>query len=85
MRVKPFYNANGNCPKATTIIELANGDELLIHYETPVAGFISGKGYVRSEQFHSVTTSKHVNYYCGGKGEGIKVEQDELDNLYASI
>jgi hypothetical protein len=58
---------------------------ILFSYKTPVAAWISGRGYVRTSQFWSVTTSKHINMwlrdnYCN-PDEVQKVPQSELDNL----
>ena len=46
-----------------TEITLANGTIVFVSYETPVAAFIPGRGIVRSEQYYSRTTSKHVNQF----------------------
>ena len=34
---------------------------IFFSYRTPVAAYIFGRGYVRTEQFFSVTTSRHIN------------------------
>ena len=46
----------------------ANGTEvetdtarIFFSYRTPVAAYVFGRGYVRTEQFWSVTTSRHIN------------------------
>jgi len=44
-----------------TEITLSNGTIVLVSYSTPVACFIPGEGYYRTEQKWSVTTSKHIN------------------------
>ena len=48
-----------------TLLKMGN-NEILFSYNTPVAGFIDGKGYVRVNKFYSVTTSKHINKYLDG-------------------
>ena len=56
------------------------GKSILFSYQTPVAGY-DDDGAFRSEDFFSVTTSKHINKYLGGKDVGKVVEQKFFDNL----
>ncbi len=69
----------------STQISLADGTEVLFSYSTPVAALVPGKGWIRTEQFYSVTTSKHINRWlaenCGG--EVATVPQWEVDQLVA--
>ena len=44
-----------------TQISLNNGTEVFFSYKTPVAAYLPEKGYVRTEKFWSVTTSRHIN------------------------
>lgn len=53
---------------------------VLVSYSTPVAAYILGRGYVRTNQFHSVTTSRHINKWLAG-AEAEAVPQAELDAL----
>jgi len=39
---------------------------LLFSYKTPVAAFIAGRGYFRTEHKWSVTTSKHITKWLDG-------------------
>ena len=34
---------------------------ILFSYRTPVAAYIFGEGFVKTDQFWSVTTSRHIN------------------------
>ena len=52
----------------------------LISYETPLAALISGIGWIRTEKFWSVTTSKHINGWVEGAAK--KVPQEELDGHF---
>ena len=52
----------------------------LVSYEIPVAAYVYGKGYVRTSEFYSSTTSKHINRYVGGE-DCEEVEQSVLDDL----
>ena len=69
----------------STEVELANGTCVLFSYQTPVAALVPGKGWIRSAQKWSATTSKHVNAWlranCGGTVQD--VPQWELDQLVA--
>ena len=62
--------------KNCTTVTLTDGREVLVSYQTPVAAFIPGRGYVRSAQSWSRTTSKHVSQYCGKPGQGCTVVSD---------
>ena len=53
---------------------------VLFSYNTPVAAFIEGRGWVKTNRFYSGTTSKHINKYLQGL-EYETVEQSELDEL----
>jgi len=44
-----------------TEVELADGRTIFFSYETPVAAFIPGKGYVVTEEKFSRTTTKHIS------------------------
>lgn len=47
-----------------TVITIGN-NEIFFSYDTPVAAFVSGIGYVKTEQKFSATTSKHINSWAG--------------------
>ena len=61
-----------------TEVETKNA-RVFFSYRTPVAAFEFGRGYIKTEQFWSVTTSRHINKW-GAKG-GEEVPQSYLDNL----
>ena len=56
------------------------GKYILFSYKTPVAGW-DESGAFRTEDFFSVTTSKHINKYIGGKDVGRKVSQKFIEEL----
>ena len=56
------------------------GKYILFSYKTPVAGW-DESGAFRTEDFLSVTTSKHINKYLGGKDVGRKVSQKFIEEL----
>ena len=43
-----------------TEVETADA-RIFFSYRRAVAGYMFGRGYVRTEQFFSVTTSRHIN------------------------
>lgn len=57
--------------------------EVLVSYETPVAGHIHEVGYFKTDTKHSQTTSRHINQYIGDNKARIvsqKEVQKRLDN-----
>ena len=62
------------------VVTVPNGAQILFSYETPVA-IISTDGFnTVTEQFHSVTSSRHINRFMQDL-EYEKVSQDSLDNF----
>jgi hypothetical protein len=57
-----------------------NGKSVLFSYETPVAGWCE-QGAFRTEDKFSMTTSKHINKYLGGKDVGRSVPQAWIESL----
>ena len=53
---------------------------VLFSYETPVAGW-DDKGAFRTSERFSVTTSRHINKYLGGKDIGRTVPQSYIEGL----
>jgi hypothetical protein len=73
MKLSPLY-AN------QTQIELNDGTVVFFSYKTPVAAFVPGTGYVRTNAKWSTTTTKHINKWLRGIIAGF-VDQSYLDNL----
>tara|TARA_B110000305_G_scaffold180279_1_gene199891 strand:+ start:451 stop:717 length:267 start_codon:yes stop_codon:yes gene_type:complete len=63
-----------------TEITTARGNRVLYSYETPVAAWTEQGAFRTSTKF-SVTTSKHINKYLGGKDVGTAVDQTWLEGL----
>lgn len=61
---------------------VVDGKSILFSYKTPVAGW-DDQGAFRTDEFFSMTTSKHINKYLGGKDIGRKVEQTYIEGLVA--
>ena len=70
-----------------TQVSLADGTEVLFSYSTPVAALVPGKGWMRTEKTHSVTTTKHVNRWLSTNASTYAtvalVPQWDLDQLVA--
>jgi hypothetical protein len=63
-------------------IELTDGTRVLFSYRTPVAVYVPGAGYFRTSDYHSKTTSKHINQWLDG-ATAAKIAQSELDKFTA--
>ena len=63
-------------------LSLTNGTDVLFSYETPVAAFIEGEGYVRTMNKYSVTTTRHINKWLNGI-VAREVPQSVIDALVA--
>jgi hypothetical protein len=61
---------------------VVKGKSILFSYSTPVAGW-DENGAFRTDEKFSVTTSKHINKYLGGKDVGRVVEQSWIEGLVA--
>ena len=62
------------------VVTVPNGAQILFSYETPVAIISADGTNTVTEQFHSVTTSRHINRFMQDL-EYKKVSQDSLDNF----
>lgn len=62
-----------------TLLCFAN-KQILFSYETPVAAFVSGRGYLRTSKQHSRTTTKHVMQWLNGF-HAEAVPQEAIDAL----
>ena len=71
-------NVGSNMTEITT----AKGNRILFSYETPVAGYCE-QGAFRTDEKFSVTTSKHINKYLGGKDIGRVVPQTWIEGMGA--
>ena len=46
-----------------TLLTFADGTEVFFSYSTPVAGYKPNIGYVKTNQWYSSTTTRHINRY----------------------
>jgi hypothetical protein len=63
-----------------TELSLPDGSRVLFSYKTPVAAYVIGRGYIRTEERFGPTTSKHINNWMG-KGVGKEVPQGEIEEI----
>ena len=72
-----------------TVVNHNNDVEVFFSYDTPVAGYSPELGYVRTQQWYSSTTSRHINKYLGvNTGSGVNytnVSQDVINNLASNL
>jgi hypothetical protein len=61
---------------------VVEGKYILFSYKTPVAGW-DELGAFRTDEKFSMTTSKHINKYLGGKDIGRTVAQSYIEDLVA--
>ena len=68
-------------PIASNMTEVETSEaRILFSYRTPVAAYVFGEGFVRTEKWWSVTTSRHINKWLDG-GTAKEVSQTYLDKL----
>ncbi len=46
-----------------SLLTFDDGTEIYFSYETPVAGYSNKLGYVKTNQWYSSTTTRHINRY----------------------
>ena len=69
---------------ASNMTELDLGfAQVFFSYETPVAACLTDGSLVRTEQWYSATTSKHINKWLQGC-EALTVPQSRIDCLLTS-
>ena len=70
-----------------TVLTFDDGTEIFFSYETPVAGYSNKLGYVRTNQWYSSTTTRHINKYIyDGHPDTLtfkctEVDQETINNL----
>ena len=62
-------------------VEFTNGTQVFFSYKTPVAAYCPSRGYIRTAQFWSSTTSRHINKWLKGITEVTEVPQEMLTEL----
>jgi hypothetical protein len=75
-----LYPQNTN----SVMVEFKNGIQVLFSYQTPVAAFIPGEGYLRSSNKFSNTTTRHINAWMG-KESTKTIDQHKLESIVGGI
>ena len=69
-------------PIASNMTEVETSEaRILFSYRTPVAAYVFGEGFVKTEKWWSVTTSRHINKWIGKDVTTKEVSQTYLDKL----
>lgn len=63
-----------------TEVTKGNGVTVFFSYNTPVAVYVSGKGYYRTGHKFSRTTSRHIDKWLGGI-DATEVSQAEIERM----
>ena len=79
MKLTPIAN-NQN------IVSYPDGTEVFFSYSTPVAGYHPDLGYVRTKEWYSSTTTRHINKYLAANNHNLdctfeSVSQHVINNL----
>ena len=54
--------------------------EILFSYDTPVAGYSNKLGYIKTDEYYSQTTTRHINKYIGDNYHTV-VSQSVINDL----
>jgi hypothetical protein len=73
MKLTPIAN-NQN------VVSYTDGTEVFFSYSTPVAGFHPDLGYVKTEDWYSSTTTRHINKWLADFNFTV-VSQHVINNL----
>ena len=73
-------------PIASNMTEVETSEaRILFSYKTPVAAYIFGEGFVKTEKYWSVTTSSHINKWLKDGHDDLpeckEIPQARLDSL----
>ena len=89
-RLKCFYSVStdsNQSMKLTPIaanqneVEFTNGAQVFFSYKTPVAAYCPSKGYIRTANWYSSTTTRHINKWLEGITEVTEVPQEYITEL----
>ena len=62
-------------------LNLNDGTQVFFSYKTPVAAYCPSKGYIRTANWFSSTTTRHINKWLKGITEVTEVPQEMLTEL----
>ena len=67
--------------KNQNTVSYNDGTEVFFSYSTPVAGYHPDLGYLRTEDWYSSTTTRHINKYLAVSTEHRQVSQEIINSL----
>ena len=62
-------------------VEFTNGTQVFFSYKTPVAAYCPSRGYIRTANWFSSTTTRHMNKWLDGVTRVTEVPQTVLQEL----
>ena len=62
-------------------VEFTNGTQVFFSYKTPVAAYCPSRGYIRTANWFSSTTTRHINKWLDGVTRVTEVPQTVLQEL----
>ena len=62
-------------------VEFTNGTQVFFSYKTPVAAYCPSRGFIRTANWFSSTTTRHINKWLKGITEVTEVPQTVLQEL----
>ena len=65
------------------MLSYPNGTEVFFSYSTPVAGYTPELGFIKTEQWYSSTTTRHINKYLDNN-KATEVSQETINQLSQS-
>lgn len=76
MKSRKLFSDKGYPKKQVVIYYNDDGDEILTHYGTPIAGVVNGI-FVKSDRYYSQTSSRNINLYFQGS-DAVEVDESYL-------
>lgn len=67
----------------TVTVDFSDGRRACFSYGVLVAVFVPGRGYLKTDKRYSVTSSRHMNSFCDGRG--VEVSDLELRALVSPV
>lgn len=64
-----------------TTVNFAEGTTVLFSYSTPVAALLPSGRFVRTNEYYSPTTSRHINKWLAGTSNVELVDQAFINRL----
>mgnify|MGYP001335578548 CR=1 FL=1 len=69
----------------TELYDTLTGASIFFSYETPVSAILPSGRAVKTKEYYSKTTSKHINKWLAPFNNVETVEQEFINNLFEGI